>query len=122
MREDGYVQITGRLKEMIIRGGENIYPREIEDLLVTHPDVEAAAVFGVADMKWGEQVAAAVVPRAGRAPDFEGLAHYLRERIAHHKVPRIWRLVAQFPLNASGKVQKFKLQEQFAREGATDDR
>lgn len=117
MREDGYVQITGRLKEMIIRGGENIYPREIEDALVEHPDIAQAAVFGVPDEKWGEQVAAAVIPRPGCSPDPEGLTQYLQGRIARYKVPKFWRVVDSFPLNATGKIQKFVLQEEFSREG-----
>ena len=117
MRPDGYLQITGRLKEMIIRGGENIYPREIEDVLVEHEDVAQAAVFGVPDPKWGEQVAAALVARPGRTPDFEALTAFLNSRIARHKTPRFWRLVESFPLNASGKIQKFVLQEQFVNEG-----
>ena len=116
MRPDGYLQVTGRLKEMIIRGGENIYPREIEDVLLEHADVAQAAVFGVPDEKWGEQVAAAVIARPGRTPDFEALTRFLQERIARHKVPKHWRLVDSLPLNASGKVQKFVLQEQFGRE------
>lgn len=116
MRPDGYLQITGRLKEMIIRGGENIYPREIEDVLVEHADVAQAAVYGVPDEKWGEQVAAAIIPRAGRTPDFEALTAFLNTRIARHKTPKFWRLVEAFPLNASGKIQKFVLQEQFASE------
>jgi fatty-acyl-CoA synthase len=122
MRPDGYVQVTGRLKDMIIRGGENIYPREIEDLLIEHPDIAQAAVFGVADEKWGEQVAAAVIPRPGRTPDPDHLILFLQERIARHKVPKLWRVVDNFPLNASGKIQKFVLQEQFQSEEAKDGR
>jgi fatty-acyl-CoA synthase len=117
MRPDGYLQITGRLKEMIIRGGENIYPREIEDVLVEHPDVAQAAVYGVPDEKWGEQVAAAIIPRPGRTPDFETLTDFLQTRIARHKTPKFWRVVETFPLNASGKIQKFVLQEQFSASG-----
>ncbi|MET0545767.1 MAG: AMP-binding protein [Caulobacterales bacterium] len=117
MYSDGYVQITGRLKEMIIRGGENIYPREIEDVLSEHPDVAQSAVFGLPDEKWGEIVAAAVLPRAGKTPNTEALAAFLQERIARHKVPKVWKVVDAFPLNASGKIQKFILQEQFASEG-----
>jgi fatty-acyl-CoA synthase len=116
MRPDGYLQITGRLKEMIIRGGENIYPREIEDALAAHPDIAQAAVFGVPDEKWGEQVAAAVIARAGCKPDPEALTLFLQQRIARHKVPKIWRIVDSLPLNASGKIQKFVLQEQLTRE------
>lgn len=113
MREDGYIQVTGRLKEMIIRGGENIFPREIEDVLAEHPDISQSAVFGVSDEKWGEQVAAAIIPRAGHSPDPEEIAEFLRQRISRHKVPKFWQVLESLPLNASGKVQKFLLQEQF---------
>ena len=80
-------------------------------------DVAQAAVFGIPDEKWGEQVAAAIIARPGRTPDPEALTNFLRERIARHKVPKLWRVVDSFPLNASGKIQKFVLQEQFSREG-----
>lgn len=112
LREDGYVQVTGRKSDMIIRGGENIYPREIEDVLVSHEDVSQAAVYGVPDEHWGEQVAAALVPRAGRSIDTDALTQWLRERIARHRVPRIWQVRESLPVNASGKVQKFVLQEE----------
>jgi fatty-acyl-CoA synthase len=111
MNADGYIQVTGRLKDMIIRGGENIYPREIEDVLAEHPAVAQAAVYGVADAKWGEQVAAAVILKTGAQTDGDSLTQYLQERIARHKVPKIWRFVASFPVNASGKIQKFMLRE-----------
>jgi fatty-acyl-CoA synthase len=111
MNADGYLKVTGRLKDMIIRGGENIYPREIEDVLAEHPAIAQAAVYGVADAKWGEQVAAALILKPGAATDGEALATYLQERIARHKVPKLWRFVASFPVNASGKIQKFMLRE-----------
>ena len=111
MRADGYLQVTGRLKDMIIRGGENIYPREVEDMLAEHPAVAQSAVFGVPDPKWGEQVAAAVILKSGAATDGETLTRYLQERIARHKVPKQWHFVDSFPVNASGKIQKFVLRE-----------
>jgi fatty-acyl-CoA synthase len=113
MRADGYLQVTGRLKDMIIRGGENIYPREVEDVLAEHPAVAQAAVFGIADPKWGEQVAAAVIPKAGTAVSGDALMAWLQERIARHKVPKIWHFVESFPVNASGKIQKFVLRERY---------
>ncbi len=113
MRDDGYLQITGRLKDMIIRGGENIYPREIEDVLAEHPAVAQAAVYGVPDERFGEQVAAAVMARPGAALDVAELAEYVSSRLARHKVPRYWRIVDELPMNASGKVQKFVLRDQF---------
>lgn len=121
LRADGYIQIKGRLKDMIIRGGENIYPREIEDALASHPGVAQAAVFGVPDAVWGEQVAAAVILKPGAAVDGEALAGYLQHDIARHKVPKIWKFVAAFPLNASGKIQKFVLQADYAAEAAGTD-
>jgi len=111
MTAAGYLRVTGRLKDMIIRGGENIYPREIEDVLAEHPAVAQAAVYGVADAKWGEQVATAVILKSGADTDGDALTVYLQERIARHKVPKIWRFVAAFPVNASGKIQKFLLRE-----------
>jgi fatty-acyl-CoA synthase len=117
MRADGYLQVTGRLKDMIIRGGENIYPREIEDVLAEHPSVAQAAVFGVADATWGEQVAAAVILRAGAEVERDALTLYLQARIARHKVPKIWHFVDSFPVNASGKIQKFVLRERYEKSG-----
>ncbi|MEW6257312.1 MAG: AMP-binding protein, partial [Pseudomonadota bacterium] len=112
MDSHGYCRIEGRLKDMIIRGGENIYPREIEDVLFTHPLVASAAVVGVPDAEWGEQVAAFVQPRPGSALDPEDLSRFCRTHLASFKVPRLWRIVDQFPQTASGKIQKFVLREQ----------
>jgi fatty-acyl-CoA synthase len=111
--ERGYYRIEGRLKEMIIRGGENIYPREIEQILYAHPAVADVAVVGLPDDHWGEQVAAFIqlVPDQTVTPD--ELTSYCRTRLAAHKTPRHWRFVDAFPLTASGKVQKFALREQF---------
>lgn len=114
MDERGYCRIDGRLKEMVIRGGENIYPREIEAVLFGHPDVADAAVVGIPDERWGEQVAAFVRPAAGRAPDLAALFAYVRARLAPFKTPRYWAVVDQFPLTGSGKIQKFRLQSEFA--------
>ena len=111
MRPDGYVQITGRLKDMIIRGGENIYPREVEDLLSSHPDLLDAAVFGVPDEKWGEQVAAAVRVKPGSTATDEDFVNFLDGKIARHKIPKLWMRVEALPTNASGKVQKFVLRD-----------
>ena len=109
----GYCRIEGRLKEMIIRGGENIYPREIEHLLHTHPRVADVAVVGIPDDHWGEQVAAFVRPAAGQPPTEDELFAYCRQHLAPHKTPRHWVLLEEFPLTGSGKVQKFRLREQF---------
>ncbi len=108
----GYVTVTGRLKDMIIRGGENIYPRELEDVLTQHPGVADAVVIGLSDPGWGEQVAAVVTPVPGQEqPTARGLHDYLRDRLAPHKTPKSWYVVDEFPTNAMGKLQKFRLRE-----------
>jgi acyl-CoA synthetase (AMP-forming)/AMP-acid ligase II len=113
MDERGYCRIGGRLKDMIIRGGENIYPREIEQVLFDHEEVADVAVVGVPDAVWGEQVAAFIRPAEGCAPDPDALFAYCRERLAPHKAPRHWSIVDAFPTTPSGKVQKFVLRERF---------
>jgi acyl-CoA synthetase (AMP-forming)/AMP-acid ligase II len=117
MDERGYCQIGGRLKDMIIRGGENIYPREIEQVLFEHSTVADVAVVGVPDAKWGEQVAAFVRPAPGRTPDPGELFAYCREYLAPHKTPRYWTVLEEFPLTPSGKIQKFVLRERFLAQG-----
>jgi acyl-CoA synthetase (AMP-forming)/AMP-acid ligase II len=120
MDERGYCKIAGRLKDMIIRGGENIYPREIERVLFGHPAVADVAVVGVPDATWGEQVAAFVRPAPGHTPDPDELVAYCREHLAPHKTPRYWTMLQEFPLTPSGKVQKFVLRERFlAQQAAT---
>ena len=114
--ELGYVRVTGRLKEMIIRGGENIYPREIEDHLGDFPGVAECAVVGVPNERWGEEVAVAVRGHGGADVDLEAAREFLLDRIARHKVPKIWKLVSDFPRTASGKIQKFELIEAFKDE------
>jgi fatty-acyl-CoA synthase len=106
------VRIVGRIKDMIIRGGENIYPREIEEFLYTHPGVADVQVIGVPDERYGEEIMAFVIPREGQAPDPEELREYCRGRIAHYKVPRHIALCEAFPMTVTGKIQKFKLREQ----------
>ena len=117
--EDGYARITGRLKEMIIRGGENIYPAEIEAHLATHPEVVQAAVFGIADQKWGEELGAWVQLREGATLEAAELRAWTRDNLAHYKVPRYLRVVDRFPLTVTGKIQKFRIREQVERELAT---
>jgi fatty-acyl-CoA synthase len=107
----GYVQITGRLKEMIIRGGENIYPREIEEVIFSHPKVAEVAVFGVPDPYYGEQIVAWVQLHSGEEMAEAALRDYLRERIAHFKVPHYIRFVQEFPMTVTGKLQKFRMRE-----------
>jgi fatty-acyl-CoA synthase len=114
MDASGYCRIHGRLKDMIIRGGENIHPREIEDILYTHPDVAGVAMTGVQDAEWGETVAAFVQQRPGHSLTEAELDAFCRRHLASYKVPRIWRFVDQFPQTASGKIQKFLLCEQLS--------
>jgi fatty-acyl-CoA synthase len=115
----GYCRIEGRLKDMIIRGGENIYPREIETVLFEHPAVGDVAVVGIPDEKWGEQVAAFVRPATDDPPSIEELSSYVRTRLAAYKAPRTWVFVDAFPLTGSGKVQKFVLRDQYLKGGLT---
>lgn len=115
MDEHGYMRITGRLKDAIIRGGENIYPREIEDVLWTHEAVSQVAVVAAPDPKWGEIVAALVRFKSGVAkPSAEELHVFCRARLAAYKTPALWFFVDEFPTTSSGKIQKFKLREQIA--------
>ena len=114
LAEDGYPKITGRLKDMIIRGGSNIYPREIEDVLSEHPGIAESAVFGIPDATYGEVVVAAIRSKPGALLDQAGLTSFLGERVARYKLPsHVW-FIDQFPLTPSGKVQKFVLREQFS--------
>ena len=115
MDEQGYFRVTGRIKDMIIRGGENIYPREIEEFLLGHPKVSDVQVVGIPDKKYGEQVLAAIQLKAGATATAEEFTAYCRERIARHKIPKYWEFVKEYPLTASGKVQKFKIRDQFAK-------
>lgn len=109
--EDGYLRITGRLKEMVIRGGENIYPAEIEAHLMTHPEVSQAAVFGVADETFGEELGAWVQLANGATATPDEIRDYVRAGMAHFKVPRFVRIVDDFPMTVTGKIQKFRIRE-----------
>jgi fatty-acyl-CoA synthase len=111
MDEDGYVNIVGRSKDMIIRGGENVYPREVEEFLYTHPAIADVQVIGVPDERYGEEVCAWVVVKEGTELDEEELREFCRERIARYKVPRYVRFVDSFPMTVTGKIQKFKMRE-----------
>lgn len=116
MDGNGYCRITGRLKDMIIRGGENVYPREVEEFLYTHPKIADVQVFGVPDRKYGEEVMAAIKLRDDAVCSPEEIRNYCRERIASFKIPRHMTFVDHFPMTASGKVQKFKLREMAIRD------
>src|SRR5207302_6028722 len=111
MDDDGYVKIVGRIKDMIIRGGENVYPREIEEFLYSHPAILDVQVIGVPSQKYGEEVMAWVKLRPGAAAAVEELVEFCRGRIATYKVPRYWRFVDEFPTTVTGKVQKYRMRE-----------
>ncbi len=116
MDEKGYIKITGRIKDMIIRGGENVYPREIEEFLYTHPGIQEVQVFGVPDEKYGEQVAAWVQVREGSDVSEQEIREFCSGQITHFKIPRYIKLVDEFPMTVTGKMQKFVMRDQFAEE------
>jgi len=120
MDDEGYVQVVGRLKEMIIRGGENIYPREIEEFLFTHPDIQDAKVVGVPDEKYGEEVCAWIQLREGSGLSEEKIRAFCKDHIAYFKIPRYIKIVKDFPMTVTGKVQKFKMREQMEKELGLD--
>ena len=113
---DGYYKITGRLKDMIIRGGENVYPREVEEFLYTNPKVSDVQVIGVPDERFGEEVMAWVVLKPGESADAEEIREFCRGRIAHFKVPRYVKLATEFPMTVTGKIQKFRMREMVVEE------
>jgi fatty-acyl-CoA synthase len=112
MDENGNCRITGRIKDMIIRGGENIYPREIEEFLYTHPAIRDVQVYGVPSRKYGEEVAASIMLKPGEEISAETIQAYCRDKIAFHKIPAHIFFVEDYPTTASGKIQKYKLREQ----------
>ncbi len=109
--EDGNYRITGRLKDMIIRGGENIYPKEIEEFIYTHPKVKDVQVIGVPDEQYGEEIMACIILKDGETMTADEMKGYIRDHMARHKVPRYIDFVDSFPMNAAGKIQKFKMRE-----------
>ncbi len=114
--DQGYCTIVGRLKDMLIRGGENIYPREIEEFLISHPKIQSAQVFGVPDHRLGEEICAFIVLKPGQSATAEEIRKFCQGQISHHKVPRYIRCVPEFPLTATGKPQKFVMREQIMSE------
>lgn len=111
MDENGYIDITGRIKDMVIRGGENIYPKEVEEFLYTHPDISDVQVVGVPDVKYGEELMAWIIPKEGVQLNEESVREFCKGNISHHKVPKYIEFTNEYPMTASGKVQKFKLRE-----------
>jgi fatty-acyl-CoA synthase len=116
MDEDGYVNIVGRIKDMIIRGGENIYPREIEEFLYTHPKISDVQIIGVPDDKYGEEVMAWVKLRDGVDATEDEIKDFCRGQIAHFKIPRYIKFVDAFPMTVTGKIQKYLMRRQSIEE------
>ena len=117
MDEEGFVNIVGRIKDMVIRGGENIYPREIEEFLYTHPDVEDVQVVGVPDEKYGEELCAWVRMKAGATPlDAEVVRAFATGKLAHYKIPRYVMVVDEFPMTVTGKIRKVQMREESAKQ------
>ena len=112
MRDDrGCFVATGRLKDMIIRGGENIYPKEIEDFVITHPKVSDCQVVGVPDKKYGEEAMACIILKEGETMTEPEIREFMMNNIARHKVPRYIKFVDSYPMNAAGKILKYKMRE-----------
>jgi fatty-acyl-CoA synthase len=113
MRDDGYCNVVGRIKDMVIRGGENIYPREIEEFLYAHPDIEDVQVIGVPDQKYGEELCAWIKLRTGaESLDAEAIRAYSAGKLAHYKIPRYVLLVDEFPMTVTGKIRKVQMREE----------
>ena len=108
----GSDKITGRIKDMIIRGGENIYPKEIEDFIYTHPKVSDVQVIGVPDEQYGEEIMACVILKEGETTSEEEIKTYVRDHMAKNKVPRYVTIVQEFPMKAAGKILKYKMREE----------
>lgn len=120
MEENGYGRIVGRLKDLIIRGGENIYPKEVEDFLNTHPDIVECHVFGVPDARMGEVACAAIRPtKNGKTLTRSDIKQFCSGQIAHFKVPQYVNVVDEFPKTVSGKIQKYKLRAEFIANSST---
>jgi len=114
--DEGYCNIVGRVKDMIIRGGENVYPREIEEFLFRHPKIQEVAVFGVPDPRFGEQVGAWIRLREGEVASAEEIRDFCQGQIAHYKIPHYVRFVDNFPMTVTGKIQKFLMRDAMVEE------
>jgi fatty-acyl-CoA synthase len=121
MDSDGYCNIVGRIKDMVIRGGENVYPREVEEFLYRHPKVKDVQVVGVPDQKYGEELCAWIIPREGETVTEEDIRDFCKGQIAHYKTPRYIRFVDAFPMTVTGKIQKFLIREQMKGELGLSD-
>jgi len=116
MDEDGYFNIVGRIKDMVIRGGENVYPREIEEFLYKHPEIEDVQVFGVPDAKFGEELCAWIKLKSDKSVSEDEIKAFCKGQIAHYKIPRYVRFVDDFPMTVTGKIQKFVMRERMIEE------
>ena len=116
MDEDGYINIVGRIKDMIIRGGENVYPREIEEYLYRHPDVVEVQVIGVPDARYGEEIMAWIQLRDGVTLEADDIKEFCQGQIAHYKIPRHIKFTDEFPMTITGKIQKYLMREQAIEE------
>jgi fatty-acyl-CoA synthase len=122
MREDGYANIVGRIKDMVIRGGENVYPREVEEFLYTHPDIADVQVIGVPDERFGEEICAWVKLKDGAPPlDAAGVREFCAGKLAHFKIPRYVMVVDDFPMTVTGKVRKVEMREKSVAELGLQD-
>src|SRR5439155_15735531 len=121
MLEDGHVKITGRAKDMIIRGGENVFPREIEEFLFTHPKIAEVAIVGIPDRKTGEAVLAWIRLKAGATATEQEIREFCEGAIAHFKIPQHVRFVDAFPMTVTGKIQKFRIRESEVQERGLQD-
>ena len=116
MDEDGYVKVVGRSKDMVIRGGENIYPVEIENYLYRHPKIRDVQVVGIPDKRYGEVLAALIIPKEPDCLTEDEVKEFCRNNIAHYKVPTYYRFVNEYPMTITGKIQKYKIIEQMKKE------
>jgi fatty-acyl-CoA synthase len=116
MNDEGYCNIVGRIKDMVIRGGENVYPREVEEFLFRHPTIEAVQVVGVPDLKYGEELCAWVKLKPDTKATAEEIQSFCKGQIAHYKIPRYVKFVDAFPMTVTGKVQKFIMREETIKE------
>jgi fatty-acyl-CoA synthase len=119
--EEDYCKITGRLKDMVIRGGENIYPREVEEFLYTHPAISDVQVIGVPDLKYGEELMAWVKLKPGASATPEEIKAFCKGKIAHYKIPKYIKFVNDFPMTVTGKIQKYKMREESIKELVLED-
>jgi fatty-acyl-CoA synthase len=111
MRENGYVNIVGRIKDMVIRGGENVYPREVEEFLYTHPKVADVQVIGVPDVRYGEELCAWIRLKDNASATPEEIREFCKGQIATHKIPRYIKFTSEFPMTVTGKIQKYRMRE-----------